>query len=115
MTTSRSVSTPSKPALAEPVVIVDAMNDQATKNDLFELRKQLNEDIRGHMGVLYEKVSRDVVLLREQVTSVNKRLTVVESKVDFAIEAVADLKVEATSRRERLVRLENRISALETR
>lgn len=91
------------------------MADPATTHDLTELRKQLNADIRLHMGALYEKVSSDVSLLGEQSTAINKRLTVVESKADVIIEAVAELKVEATTRGDRLLRLENRVSALETR
>lgn len=98
-----------------PRAMVVVMPDPATKQDLIDFRKHLNEDMRLHMGALYEKFSGDLTLLAEQVTAVNKRLTVVESKVDVVIEAVADLKVEATTRRERLLRLENRVATLETR
>lgn len=96
-------------------VIVGVMSEPTTKQDLIEFRTQINEDLRLHMGALYEKVSSDVSLLGEQLTALNKRLTVVESKVDVVIESVADLKVESTNRRERLLRLENRVNTLEAR
>ena len=95
--------------------IVKPMSEPITQPDLKNLREQLNEDMKTHIGTLYEKFSSDVGLLSEQVSSIDNRVITVERKLDVIIDAVADLKVEATEEREHQRRLDNRIAILEAR
>jgi hypothetical protein len=62
-------------------------------------------------GALYGKFSGDVRLLSEQMSTINKRVTVVETKVDAVIEAVDDLKVKSIGLSDRVRRTETRISS----
>lgn len=99
--------------------------ESITKDDLKDLRKQLNEDMETqrtklnedmetHVGVLYEKFSGEVKLVAEQVTVIDTRLQRVEHKTDLLLETVADIKVELTPLRESVGNHETRIKHLES-
>src|SRR3989344_4898734 len=87
--------------------------DMASKDDLADLRKQINEDIKLHMGTLYEKFSSDVKLVAEQVCAIDTRLQRVEQKADLLIETVGELKMEVSNDREVIKDHEQRVQRLE--
>jgi len=65
-------------------------NDQvATKIDIVKLGNEL----KTHMGVLFERASEQTVLLAEQLEDTNHRVNNLESKMDMVIETIADVKV----------------------
>ena len=99
-------------------------NQLATKNDLKNFKDEIKHDVKNYMGVLYEKFENEVKIVAEQYTSIDKRLTKVESKTDMLIETVADIKVDTAMIREELgseadksehKKLEHRVAVLESR
>ena len=109
--------------------------EMATKGDLAELRRGLtddmeaqrvrfNDDMKTHMGTLYEKFSADVSLVSEQITGIDKRLGRVEKKVEVLTDTVGEIKVELTAVNDKLDRkadksqvtlLDRRVAALEAK
>lgn len=114
--------------------------EYATKGDLEDLRcglrKEINEDIGVHMGVLYEKFENEVKVIAEQhvdidrnlvninqhLGHVDQRLDKLEIKTDMLIETVGEIKVDVTDIKDGLKNktdikdhklLEKRVSVLE--
>lgn len=71
-------------------------NEYTTKADLKDLRKEINEDFKNHVGILYEKFHGDIKLVIEGQGGINQRLERVETKVDLLTETVGDIKIELT-------------------
>lgn len=107
-------------------------NEYITKTDLTEfggslkndLRKELNEDFKHHVGVIYEKFHGDIKLVIERQGGMDKRLERVENKIDMLTETAGDIKVELTGNRMELddkvdkseyKGLERRVVALEVK
>lgn len=57
--------------------------EYATKSDLKGLRKDINQDIKTHMGVLYEKFSDDVKVLAESHLDTSREVKKLGRKVDI--------------------------------
>lgn len=74
----------------------NSKNNYATKIDLKDLRKEINEDFKTHVGTLYEKFHGDIKLVIERQDGMDRRLERVENKVDLLTETVGDIKVEVT-------------------
>lgn len=93
-------------------------NKYITKDDLTEfgkdlkndLRKEINEDFKTHVGALYEKFHGDIKLVIEKQDGMDQRLGRVENKVDLLTETVGDIKVELTGNR---MELENKVDRSE--
>jgi len=86
--------------------------------------KEYKDELKGYMGLLHERFSDEIKVVAEQYTSIDKRLTKVESKADTLIETVADIKVDTAIIREELEskadkreqkKLEHRVAVLESR
>lgn len=101
-----------------------------TKQDFKEFKQELNEDIKMHMGVLYERFSGEVKFVAEQVGTVlekqqetNEKIDKLtsradqtdlkfvhletkfdhlEEKVDMLIETVGEIKVDVTEIKDEL-------------
>ena len=74
-----------------------ASNSQTTtKDDLKKLRSELGEDFKNYAGMLHERFTDQVKVVAEQYTTINKRLTGVESKTTILVETVGEMKVEMT-------------------
>ena len=95
-------------------------NQLATKGDL----KEFKDNVKNYMGLLHEQFSDQVKVVAEQYSTIDRRLTRVESKTDMLIETVADIKVDTTMIREELEgkvdksghrKLEHRVAVLESR
>ena len=100
------------------------MSDPATKSDLNELRRRISDDMKTHIGTFYEKVSRDVGLLSEQMATMDKRLARVEKKVEVLTETVGEMKVELSAvsdkldrkaDRSQITQLDRRVTVLEAK
>ena len=57
--------------------------EYATKSDLKGLRKDINQDIKTHMGALYEKFSDDVKVIAEAHLDTNRELKSLGGKVSI--------------------------------
>ena len=84
--------------------------DQRPPLSTQELRKEINDDFKHHVGVLYEKFHGDIKLVIEYQQGMGKRLARVENKVDLLTETVADIKVEVTGNR---MELDNKVDKSE--
>lgn len=78
------------------------MMDRESKrtDDRFnKFRKEINEDFKTHVGVIYEKFHGDIKLVIERQDGMDEKLERVENKIDVLTETVADAKVELTGNR----------------
>lgn len=111
-------------------------NEYATRGDLKELRKEINEDMGVHVGVLYEKFENKVKVVAESHLDIDRKVdrlgfrvetltdTVGElnNKVDMLVEAVGEIKIDVSEIKNELKNkvdlkdhtlLEKRVSVLE--
>lgn len=74
--------------------------EYATKGDLEDLRhglrKEINEDIRVHMGTLYEKFESEVKVVAESHLDTNREVKILGAKVDMLIETVGEMQLDMT-------------------
>jgi len=85
-------------------------DEYATKSDIKDLRKEINEDFKHHVGTLYEKFHGDIKLVIERQGGMDRRLERVENKIDLLTETVGDVKVELTGSR---MELDNKVDKSE--
>ena len=97
-------------------------NGYATKSDLKELRKEINEDIGVHMGVLYEKFENEIKVVAESHLDTRREVRTLGTKVDMLIETVGEIKVDVADIKDNFKNktdlkdhklLEKRVSVLE--
>lgn len=70
--------------------------EYATKDDLHELRKEINEDTGVHMGVLYEKFSNEVKVVAESHLDTHREIKTLGAKVDMLVETVGGMQLDMT-------------------
>ncbi|OGN05383.1 MAG: hypothetical protein A2831_01440 [Candidatus Yanofskybacteria bacterium RIFCSPHIGHO2_01_FULL_44_17] len=61
-------------------------NEYATRGDLRELRQEINEDMRVHVGVLYEKFENEVKVVAESHQDIDRKV----DKLDFGVGTLTD-------------------------
>lgn len=90
------------------------------EGDLKRFRNEVREDFKNHTGLLHEQFSDQVKLVAEQFTSIDRRLTKVETRTEILMETVAEIKMDTTMIREenktdkaKVQKLEHRVVALE--
>lgn len=117
----------------------NSKNQVATKSDLKKLRNEIKgdlesdfkrfrgeikEDFKNYTGLLHEQFSDQVKLVAEQYTSIDRRLTKVETRTEILMETVAEIKMDTTMIREELEnkadkaevkKLGHRVAVLEAR
>jgi len=110
--------------------------EYATKSDLKGLRRGINQDIKTHIGALYEKFSDDVKVVAEAHLDTNRELKKLggrvgglegrmgsfEGKVDMLVDTVGEIKIDVAEIKEGLKNkadlkdqklLEKRVTTLE--
>lgn len=87
-----------------------AKNEYTTKADLKDLRKEINEDFKTHVGTLYEKFHGEVKLVIERQSGMDTRLERVEHKIDLLTETAGDIKIEVTGNQ---LELDNKVNRSE--
>lgn len=66
-------------------------NEYATKGDLRELRTEINEDFKVHVGVLYEKFENEVKVVAESHLDIDRKVDKLSFKGDLLAEKVDGL------------------------
>lgn len=89
--------------------------DKTLDHKFTYFRKELNKDMKTHMGVLFEKFSEEVTIVAEQYLETNRHLKSLENKMDVVVETIGESKVDTADLKSETDTIKHRLAILENK